>query len=360
MDKKNCTPDDIQEIFEVAKSLSSMLDVDVLLKRIDAAAEKLLDSEASAIMLLDEDRENLLFKVASGEKGGIVQRMKVKVGQGIAGTVALEKKPLTVNDVAHDQRFTGSMDKSSGFVTRSILCVPMFIEAELLGVMEVLNKRNGAEYTADDLHILESLAALAAVSINNARTAEDQRNFFVNIIEVLISAIESRDSRLVGHAWRVAQLSTTLARRLGIEGAAYKSIYYGALLHDIGLINIKAVLTVQQGVITIHDRDPEVTHPRLGAELIRNINLLKGAVSIVLHHHEYYDGTGFPDKLTGDKIPLGARIVGLAESVDEMRIGGIPEDRVAQMLVLGKETRYDPQVVEAYLQEFAPAALNQQ
>ncbi|MBN1622214.1 MAG: GAF domain-containing protein [Endomicrobiales bacterium] len=353
MDISKCGPAALKEIFEIARNISSILDVDALLKRIDAVAEELLDSEASSIMLLDDDKQHLSFKVASGEKGGIIQKMKVKVGQGIAGSVAQDKKPLIVNDTSKDARFTGKMDQSSGFVTKSIICVPMFVENELIGVMEVLNKRKGADFTKEDLDILESLASLAAVSINNARSSEDQRNFFVNVIEVLISAIEVRDHRMLGHCWRVAQLATSLGRRMGMEGQEYKNLYYGSLLHDIGLLGVRANVTLEQGVVIIKDKgEPEATHPKIGSEMIRDINLLKGAAPIIRHHHENFDGTGFPDGLAGEKIPLGARIVGLAEVIDEMKIGGIPDDRINQMLKLGMETRYDPKIVDLYLKEF--------
>jgi putative nucleotidyltransferase with HDIG domain len=353
MDKNSCSTPALQEIFDIAKSLSSIMDVDTLLKRMGSVSERMLNAEASSIMLLDDDKEHLSFKVASGEKGGVVQKLKVKVGQGIAGTVALERKALIINDVANDPRFTGKIDQSSGFVSRSIICVPMFVDEQLVGVMEVLNKKSEEGFTKDDQNMLESLAALAAVSINNARTSEDQRNFFVNVIEILISAIESRNQKLLGHSWRVAQLATSLGRQLGLEGKEYKDLYYGALLHDIGIIAVKTDISIQQGVVTVHDRDPETNHPRLGADLVKNINLLTGASHIIRHHHENYDGTGFPDGLSADKILMGARIVAVAEAIDEMHIGGIDDERINQMLNLGKETRYDPNIVDLFLKEFS-------
>lgn len=346
----------MKEIFELARSISSVLDVDALLKRIGTTAEELLDAEASSVMLLDGSGEYLVFKAASGEKGGIVQKMKVKVGQGIAGTAAAEKKPLVVNDTSKDRRFDGEMDYATGYVTRSIACVPMFIDNELVGVMEVLNKRGKGGFTAEDTAILESLASLAAVSINNARIMDDQRNFFVNVIELLSVAIEARDPRLAGHSWKVAQAATAVGRRMGIKDQEYRSLYYGALLHDIGLLTVKDNVTISEGIVTGRDLNPERNHPRAGANLVRNINLLKGASVIIRHHHENYDGTGYPDGLAGDKIPLGARIVAVAEAAEEMRLSGIPDDKIVQMLKLGQETRFDPEVVAVYIKEFSEAA----
>jgi len=353
--KNSCSPETLKEIFEIARSISSVPDVDALLKRVDATVGKLLDAEASAIMLLDEDRKNLNYKVAAGEKGGIAQKMNVRVGQGVAGTVALEKKALIVNDVTLNPRFKNPVEQETDYMMRSALCVPLFIDQEIIGVMEVLNKKGGGGFTENDKDVMESLAALVSAGINNARIAEDQRNFFTHTLEILVTAIESMDKRMAGHCWKVAQLATTLGWHMGIEGQDYKNLYYGSLLHDIGLLNIRCGLTLTEGIITIRDRDPEMNHPRLGSEMVRSINLLKGAVPIICHHHENYDGTGYPDGLAGDTIPLGARIVALAETAVEMVLGGVPEERIQQMIKMGQDTRFDPRIVEVFLREFCDA-----
>lgn len=330
----------------IARNLTTTLDVDILLKKISALAEEKLDSEASAIMLLDDDGKNLSFKVAGGTKGGVIQRMKVPVGQGIAGAVAAEKKSTIVNDVSNDPRFTGAQDKSSGFQTRKILCVPMMIESELIGIVEVLNKKEG-DYTDDDREILESLASMAAVTINNAKNAEEQRNFFVNILEVLVAAIEAQDTKLKGHNMRVTQIATAIGRHLGLAGKEYKDLYYGAMLHDIGILFAKGA----DGVIVSGGDD--AAHPVAGANMIEPINLLKGASGIIRHHHENFDGTGRPDGLAGEDIPLGARIVYLAETVDEMRTNGMEAEPINRMLAMGKEIRFDPRVVDVYVNEIS-------
>jgi response regulator RpfG family c-di-GMP phosphodiesterase len=144
---------------------------------------------------------------------------------------------------------------------------------------------------------------------------------------------------------------------MSMTGQEYKDLYYGALLHDIGLIQVKDKLSLVEGVVSVKDRDPERNHPRAGAEMVRNINLLKGAAPIIRHHHENFDGTGYPDSIAGDAIPLGARIVAVAEAAEEMRFSGFAEERIRQMLKAGQETRFDPQVVGIYLKEFAEAGI---
>src|ERR1700733_3814610 len=128
----------VKGLFNLAKGLASTLDVDALLKRIGQSAEQMFLCDASAIMLLDEDQEHLFFKVATGEKGGMVTKFRIKVGEGIAGTVAQNRESIMINDVSKDARFTGKHDQASGFKTQSALCVPMLAGGELIGVVEVL------------------------------------------------------------------------------------------------------------------------------------------------------------------------------------------------------------------------------
>src|SRR5262249_13158509 len=160
------------------------LDLDFLLQKIGAAAEKLLDSEASAIMLVTDDGKNLFFKVASGDKAKALKTMTLPIGKGIGGWVAQNRKPEVVADTRSDPRFAGQFDKASGFVTRSLMCVPMLFRGELVGVVEVLNKKSGT-YTEEHTVVLSSLANLAAVAITNAKIVSEQKNFFSHTLELL-------------------------------------------------------------------------------------------------------------------------------------------------------------------------------
>lgn len=320
----------LQEFYELARELSGTLDLDTLLKKIGLAAEKLTQAEASSILLLDEEKENLYFKTASGEKGGLIKKLKVKIGQGIAGWVAKERKTLVVQDVTKDERFAKSFDESTGFITKSILCVPLIFHNELIGVAEVLNKKNGAQFTSQDQEVLQSLSNLAAIYITNAKFAETQRNFFTNIIEILAGASESREPRLSGHIRRIAQRALAMARELDFNQRKYQDLYYAALLHDIGYLT--------PGDRTLRD----LNHPAAGAEMIRGINFLAGAAPLIRGHHENYDGSGFPDNIKGENIPLGARIIALLEAVEE---SGLTPEEVERF----SGTRFDPEIVKFYL-----------
>jgi len=341
-----------QAVFEMARSFVSTQDVDTLLGEISSAVERLTGSEAASILLLDAAKKQLVFRAATGEKGSSVKRFYVPLGKGVAGWVAEKGEPVIVNDVQSDTRFTGQIDKSSGFSTRSILAIPLYADGQLVGVCEALNKIDGG-YSDEDRRVLENLGALAAQTIFNARMAEDNRNFFSHMIEIMTLAVEGADSRQTGHSYRVAELACRIGRAMGIEGQAYRDLYYAGILHDIGMIAVHDLRYLPAAVSKTMERTPEKLHPLVGSELVKNIKLLANIAPLIKHHHEYVDGTGHPGGLVGDDIPLASRIICLAEHVDELRMRGVTSDSfqaaAAKMATDGAGTRFDRAVVGAYL-----------
>ncbi|MBV9079812.1 MAG: GAF domain-containing protein [Elusimicrobia bacterium] len=339
-------------LLEIARSLVSAQDVDGLLSEISTAVERLTNSEAASILLLDGDKKQLVFRAATGEKGSSVKRFYVPLGKGVAGWVAEKGEPVMINDVSADTRFTGQIDRSSGFNTKSILAIPLYCDGQLIGVCEALNKI-GAGYTDQDRRVLENLGGLAAQAIANARAAEDNRNFFSHMIEIITLAVEGGDSLKAGHSYRVAETACGIARELGISGSEYRDLYYGALLHDIGMLAVHDLRYLSKVSSKTIERTPEKLHALVGAELIKNIRMFSNIVPIIRHHHEFIDGTGHPDGLVGDDIPLASRIICLAEHLDDLHLRGLAGESYQQaaekMAREGAGTRFDKRVVDAFL-----------
>ena len=335
------------DLFSIAGSLNSTLDLDFLLQKIGLAAERLLDSEASSIMLVTEDRKNLYFRVASGGGSAALKTMTLPIGKGIAGWVAQNRKPEVVNDTKSDPRFAGQFDKASGFITRSLLAVPMLFRGELVGVAEVLNKKSGA-YTTDDIGLLSSLANLASVAITNTKIIQDQKNFFSHVLELLTASIETAKPRMEGHPPRAARLACAIGRALEVEDYDYRMLYYAGVLHDIGYVAFRNPRLLGELGIT---NPSEEHHPLLSAKLLEGINMVEGALPMIRHHHEHFDGSGFPGKLKGEAIPLGARILAVVEALEELRMMGLRGEPLFQKAIeevkSGSGSRFDPDVAEA-------------
>ncbi|MBL0058454.1 MAG: GAF domain-containing protein [Elusimicrobia bacterium] len=342
----------VQELFGIARALSSNLFVDGLLKEIVRVAERLTGAEGASLLLLDEEGRNLYFRTATGEKGRIVQGQMVPLHQGLAGWVVSKGEAVLVNDVRHDPRFAKDVDRATGFSTKSVLAVPFLVDGRVIGVCEGLNKKAG-HVTPTDKRALEELAGLAAVSIENARQAESQHNFFDNMIEILTAAIEATDPANVGHPARVAERACAIGKKMGMTEAERPDLYYGALLHDVGFLAVNHRELLEKATPQAQARTREQAHPLLGAELLKGVRLFKNVIPIIRHHHEAWDGTGHPDHMAGEAIPLGARIVALVEQLEELRLNGLSEKELAvlqaQLARNGSGTKFDPRVVEAYL-----------
>ncbi len=337
-------------LFSIAGALNSTLDLDFLLHKIGAAAEKLTDSEASSIMLVSDDKKSLFFRVASGEKAKALKTMTLPLSQGIAGAVARSLKPEIVNDAAHDPRFAGKFDKASGFVTRSLLCVPMVFRGELVGVVEVLNKRSGG-YGPAHVELLASLSGVASVAITNARIIAEQKNFFSHVLETLVAVIETARPGLEGYPVRAARLACTIGRALGVEDYDYRMLYYAGLLHKIGYVAFKNPrLLSEMGVTSAF----EEMLPSFSAKMLDGIKLVEGALPMIRHYRERWDGTGYPGRLKGAEIPSGARVLGLVEAMEDLRAAGLSGAELGARALrearAGAGTRFDPEAVEAFAQ----------
>lgn len=179
-------------------------------------------------------------------------------------------------------------------------------------------------------------------------------NSYDATIEALSAALDARDRETEGHSRRVTEYTLATARALGLSGEALEDIRRGALLHDVGKIGISDTILLKPGELSEAEWREMRKHPTIGHNMLRGIRFLESALPIVLHHHERYDGTGYPEELSGGEIPLAARIFAVADAYDAMtsdrpyQAAMSHEEAVAE-LKRNASTQFDPQVVEAFL-----------
>lgn len=338
----------MDSLLDLTKTFRESMYVDVLLDSIANSASQILNAEASSILLYDE-AGNLRFEHITGESAGALKGKIVKPGVGITGWVAQEGKPVMVNDVAADPRFASVYDKDSGFVTRSMLCVPLVIEGVNIGILEVINKREGEPFTEQDMKILFSLADHAALSINRSKSYESSHSDFIQVTEILVTAMDYHVPEKKGHARRVARYAVKLAQGLGLNEQEQKRIYFGSLLHDIGLLKYN-----QDDYWGLKKFE---LHPNLGFEMIKAITIWQPVAPLVLSHHERFDGSGYPRGLSGSEIPLGARIIAVAEVFDSLVSARSYKPAVTYIeaieeLKKNAGSQFDPHVVGMFVNTF--------
>ncbi|MCK9554587.1 SpoIIE family protein phosphatase [bacterium] len=160
---------DLKKLITVGGIINSTLDINELLDRAMKVAENIMNVEASALMLLDEKTDELVFKIAHGDAGEKIKEIRLRKGQGIGGWVAREQKPLIINDVENDSRHFKGADEHSGFKTRAILCVPLTAKNKTIGVLQVLNPIEKEGFGDEDRELLESFSSMVAIAVENAR-----------------------------------------------------------------------------------------------------------------------------------------------------------------------------------------------
>jgi len=329
-------------LVKMGQELSSTTDLDELLGRISQCCTQVTHSESSSILLLDSEANEMYFKQVSGALGEVIQTIRIPLTENsIAGWSIIHKQPVLSNDVPNDPRHYKKVDEATSFITRTILAVPIQWGDRIFGVVEAVNKQDPAGFDDTDMEYLTILAHQAAVAINNVFMVEQLQNFFVHTVEILISALEALDPEAKGHIIRVARYSTAMARALGMNGKDFEQIWYGAYFHDIGKLSKEA------NFLNRKDR----IHPVAGAAMIEQVKMLEHAAPIVRYHHEYYDGSGYPDGLSGEQIPLGARIIGLAEDYDEHWIRRNPDEsdeEFKEQFFSQEAIHHDPKLVELF------------
>jgi len=175
----------LSTLISVESSINSTLDLSQLLTYLMTCATKVMKAKDSSLMLVDERTNELVFKIALGEAGSQVQEFRIKMGQGIAGQVALSGEPIVVSDTSKDERFDASIDMATGFETKSIMCVPITLREKVVGVIEVLNAGYSGPLTEEDLDIFSAFASTAGIALQNARLFSAIQNSFEHICNLL-------------------------------------------------------------------------------------------------------------------------------------------------------------------------------
>lgn len=307
-------------------------DLDALLKEIAGAMAGAVDAEAACVLLLTEEGRSFCFRTARDEEGRILRRHIFPADQGLAGWVMTHREPLITDNAPADPRFDARLDDVDGRRPRTLLALPLWNGEELLGVCTLADKRDGASFGQEDLEALKPLAEMAAGMILRERRAEEHRNFFTHAMDILTAAVETARPDLRGRPARAARTAADLGRRLGLGAQACQDLRHAALLRGLG---------------TLVGARCEAEEALTGAALMKDVRLLRGAAPIILHRLERWDGGGLPQGLKGEEIPLGARILALAEEVEA---AATPE-QAAEIARYGTGKIFDPLVVMAYLDE---------
>jgi putative nucleotidyltransferase with HDIG domain len=358
-DYLNVRQSQLGALMGVGRAINSSLGLNRVLEEVMDTLIELMRAERGFLMLRESTGE-LVVRIGRGIAHVNLEDASFKGSQTVLRRVAECGEPILTTNAQNDPRFVGQMSIAA-FQLRSILCAPLKIKNDLIGVIYVDNRAHAGIFQEHDLALITAFANQAAVAIDNARLFDNLQtknreleDAYQATLEGWVQALDMRDKETEGHSQRVTILTQRLARSMGVHDDELVHITRGALLHDIGKMAISDKILLKPGKLTGEERAVMQKHPEYAYEMLKRIDFLWPAIHIPYCHHEKWDGTGYPRRLKGEEIPFPARIFPVIDVYDALISdrpyrGGLPVDQVREMIRRDSGTHFDPQVVDAFL-----------
>lgn len=341
-------------LHEMAAALTGERHIDRVLEGIVRCARSLLGADVAHLVLFQRaSGGELVVETCVGDGVEGLRGARLTPYEGIAAIVAQRDEPVLLElasaHPAYSPRFDRAATELPGYC-----CAPVRRNT----VLGALSVAGCPDLRPEHKELLATLARQAAVAIENALYHDRSLNFFTHTSEILVSFLEKMDPFYEGHARGTAALADMLSRRIGIDDAERRSVHFGALLHDIGKLRLPPELLKTEKPLSDEQRALLRQHPVFGLEMLKPIFMLQDILPIVHAHHERWDGAGYPLGLKGDAIPLGARVVAIAEAFDAMTHRSTPhgekrspEQGLAELQRCAG-SQFDPQLVRLFAAEY--------
>ena len=274
------------------------------------------------------------------------------IAQRFAGRVL--ERDETVREDSPRQSKDGERGSEADGEIQNLVAIPIYIRDRFSGVVVCANRDGGFEEWDDD--VLIALGDHAGAVLDNSRLQGELRGAYLGTVRVLAEAIQAKDPFLRGHSEEVSGYVAAVADRLGVDARRREELVFGSLLHDVGKIGISERILLKPAALTPEERTLIELHPRIGYRLVEQVPALRPIAGAILHHHERYDGDGYPAGLAGEQIPLEARIICVADSFSAMTAerpyrGRMSLEQACAELERCAGTQFDPEVVQAFVAE---------
>lgn len=350
---------------EIGQALNKQVDKEKIVQSVMDIIQQRMNFDRGMILLTNTDQTRLDFQAGFGyleetieENTQIGFSLTNTASQGVFVKVFRNQTPLLIENVA-DALFNSSARSQAlarKLGTKSFICCPIVYEKESLGVLVVDNLHSKRPLLQSDVSLLMGIAPVIGISLHNASNAQAKERQLTSLLEVLAATIDARDHLTAGHSAGVKEYAVEICLEMGLPEEFSEMVRVAALLHDYGKIGVPDAILKKKGPLTPGEFAIVQTHSTKTREILERVNfegIFKKVPEAAGFHHERYDGSGYPLGLRGRAIPLGARIIAVADFFEALTAerhyrGPMDPDVVYAMLLEGRGTTFDPDVIDAF------------
>lgn len=337
---------ELATLYEMSRALGSTLDMDILLESVLDSALRIFDVDLGYVTLRDREAGTLQIRASRGRGRGDEQAVR----SSMADWVIREGRPLIFNPSTGNE--PERVDSITG--AHAALCVPLMSGDGVIGAITVGSGNGDFRFSSDDVRLLATMANHVTIAIGNIELFSSLQDAYLATVRSLAAAVDAKDSYTRGHSDNVAQYAMMIAQQLGLSSEQRIALEMAAYLHDIGKIGIREEILLKPGRLTDAEYLQMKHHPLIGANILRPVAFPWPIAPVVRHHHEHYDGSGYPAGLKGEEIPLLARILTVADAFEAMisdrpyRKGRSVEEASAELMRC-RGRHFDPRIVDAFV-----------
>jgi len=355
----------LETLYKADRAFRDIEDLKQLLQNMLELVMESTKATRGYVFLIQRDTGNLVPYVRhpspnEADDGELV------VSQTILQTAVRQRAAIISGDALVDERFVHSRSVAD-LAVRAAMCAPLTNRGKVLGIVYV-DSQSADAFAREDLALFSAMALKTGIAVDNARLYDDLRSLFYNTVETLVRTIQAKDPYTSGHSTRVSRYGLLVAEKLGLSTKEKHQLYLASMLHDIGKIGVPDDLLNRPGKLSDEEMERVRNHVQLGASMIEMLGEMHPIVPLIRHHHESWDGSGYPDGLKGEEIPLISRIVSVADMYDAMTSDRPYRKRRHQHEAVEEikrciGTKLDPRVAEAFLmvlKDIAPEGAGQE
>ena len=344
----------LELIFKHLTKISSLRDHDEIINVLADLGRDLSNADRCSVWVVNHDKQTIWTKVAHG-----IEAIELPINSGIVGSSIVNNEKIIIDDVYKDSRFNSDVDKKTGYITKSMMVIPMLgSENKIIGAFQVINcKSEKNVFDKRDMQRLMLASSYAAETLIAAKLLEEIEDTQREVVFTMGAIGESRSKETGNHVKRVAEYSKILALGYGMDEEEAELLKQASPMHDIGKIAIADAILNKPGRFNDEERKIMMKHSELGYNMIKNSDrpLLKAASIVAYEHHERYDGKGYPRGLKGEDIHIYGRITAVADVFDALGSDRCykqawDDEKIFELFKQERAKQFDPDLIDVFFQ----------